>query len=40
MTERNVNGYFHDVDYFLHVPKISFFPASNPKFLSFHTCAP
>ena len=30
--------YFHNVDYFdyfLHVPKISFFPASNPKFPSF-----
>ena len=35
--------YFHDVDYyvyFFHVPKISFYPASNPKIPSFHTCAP
>ena len=35
--------YFHDVDYyvyFLHVPKISFFSAVNPKLPSLRKCAP
>ena len=39
--ENNYLAYFHDVGYnvyFLHVPKISFFPASNPKILFPHVC--
>ena len=32
--------YYDYAGYFLHVPKISFFPSSNPKITSFHTCAP